>query len=91
MIEHRTEQSNGDHMFESPHRRTLYSTSNEFDTPLRHPTSSRMLHEDNEIILSNDFNHQAFQQPNTRKVTKIISSMFQRKKEIEFNREFLFD
>jgi hypothetical protein len=50
-----------------------------------------MLHEDNEIILSNDFNHQAFQQPNTRKVTKIISSMFQRKKEIEFNQEFLFD
>jgi 3-hydroxy-3-methylglutaryl CoA synthase len=44
-----------------------------------------MLHGDSEIILPNDFDHQAFHQPNSRKVTKIIPSMFE-KKEIKFNK-----
>jgi hypothetical protein len=57
-------------MFESPHRH------NEFDPALRHSAGSRLLHGDNAVILTNDFDHQAFHQPNTRKVTKITPSMF---------------
>lgn len=43
---------------------------------LRHSSGSRILHNDSEIILANNFDHQAFHQPNTRKVTKITPSMF---------------
>jgi hypothetical protein len=79
-IEHRSEQLNGNHMFESPHPRHPYSASSEFDSSLRHSARSRLLHGDNDVILANDFNHQAFHQPNTRKVTKITPSMFQKKR-----------
>jgi 3-hydroxy-3-methylglutaryl CoA synthase len=59
-------------MFESPHHHNPYSTS----SILRHSNGTRTLHEDHDTILTNDFDHQAFHQPNTRKVTKIIPSMF---------------
>jgi len=72
-------------MFESSRPHNPYSTSSEFDPMLRHSTRSRMLHGDSEIILPNDFDHQAFHQPNSRKITKIIPSMFE-KKEIKFNK-----
>jgi 3-hydroxy-3-methylglutaryl CoA synthase len=64
-------------MFESPHHHNPYSTS----SILRHSNGTRTtLHEDHDTILTNDFDHQAFHQPNTRKVTKIIPSMFRRRK-----------
>jgi hypothetical protein len=50
------------------------SFPSELDTVLRHSTNSRLLHEDSDAILTNDFEHQAFHQPNTRKVTKITPS-----------------
>lgn len=62
------EQSNGAQMFSS----NPYSTSSEF----RHSVNSRILHDDNDVILTNDFDHQTFHRPNTRKVTKITPSMF---------------
>ncbi|CAF1165406.1 unnamed protein product [Rotaria sordida] len=62
--ENHIEQSNGDEMFES--------SSFENDHILRHSTNSRMLHENNDIILTNDFQYEQFHQPNTRKITKII-------------------
>jgi len=67
-------------MFESPHHHNPYSTSSEFDTVLRHSNGTRTLHGDHDTILTNNFDHQAFHQPNTRKVTKIIPSMFRGKK-----------
>jgi hypothetical protein len=47
-----------------------------------------MLHETNDIILANEREHSAFHQPHTRKITKIIPSMF-RKRYIKFNKYFL--
>ncbi len=71
-IENRSEQLNGNHMSRNP-----YSASSEFDSSLRHSAGSRLLHGDDDVIFTNDFNHQAFHQPNTRKVTKITPSMFE--------------
>ncbi|CAF3710818.1 unnamed protein product [Rotaria sp. Silwood1] len=48
------------------------SYSSEHDNILRHSTNSRMLHNDHDVILTNDFEYQQFHQPNTRKITKII-------------------
>ena len=64
-LEHRSDQSNGNHRFES---------SAEFDTSLRHSAGSRLLHDDNDVILTNGFDHQTFHPPHSRKVTKIIPS-----------------
>lgn len=45
--------------------------SQEFEVPLRHSANSRMLHNEHDIILTNNLHHQPFHQPNTRKITKI--------------------
>jgi hypothetical protein len=63
-------------MFESSHPRSTYSTSSEFDPIPRRSPASRLLHEENDIILTNGFDHQAFHQPNTRKITKVIPSIY---------------
>jgi 3-hydroxy-3-methylglutaryl CoA synthase len=65
---------NGNHIFDSP-----YSASRGFDSSLRHSAGSKLLHSNDDVILTNDFTHQAFHQPNTRKVTKITPSMFEEK------------
>ena len=70
----------------SPHRRqhspfprsptSSHSFPSELDNTLRQSNGSRMLHGVNDVILSNGFEHQAFHQPHTRKITKITPSMF---------------
>ncbi|CAF0746161.1 unnamed protein product [Adineta ricciae] len=47
------------------------SLSSEFDTALRHPSGSRLLHGANDVIFADDLNYQPFNQPQTRKITKI--------------------
>ncbi|CAF3233478.1 unnamed protein product, partial [Rotaria sp. Silwood2] len=65
--------SNMQNLYYSPHHEQnspFYSSfSSDHDNILRH---SRTLHEDNDVILTNGFEHQQFHQPNTRKITKII-------------------
>lgn len=73
-LEHRTDQMNGHRLFESPPPpRIPHSTSLEFE-PLRHSAGSRSLHTDNDVILTNDFNHPSFHPPHSRKVTKVAPS-----------------
>ena len=52
------------------------SLSSEFDTALRYSSGSRLLHGANDVIFANDLNYQPFNQPQTRKITKITPSMF---------------
>jgi hypothetical protein len=55
------------------------SSPSELDTILRHSANSRMLHGNGEVMLTNGSEQQAFHQPNSRKVTKITPSIFQKK------------
>ncbi|CAF3360710.1 unnamed protein product, partial [Rotaria sp. Silwood2] len=50
------------------------SFPSELDTVLRTSTSSKILHKENDILRTNDFERQTFHQPSsTRKITKVIS------------------
>jgi hypothetical protein len=54
----------------SSHLSQSQSFPSELDTVLRHSTSSRILNRENDI------ERQAFHQPTTRKMTKVLSSKF---------------
>ncbi|CAF1433270.1 unnamed protein product, partial [Adineta steineri] len=79
--DHMFESSSLQNLHYSPHRRqhspiarsppSSHSFPSEPNISLRHSNGSRMLHGNNDIILSNGFEHQTFHQPHTRKITKI--------------------
>ncbi|CAF0959170.1 unnamed protein product [Rotaria sordida] len=48
------------------------SFPSELDTVLRTSTSSKILHKENDIVRTNDFERQTFHQPITRKMTKVL-------------------
>ena len=62
----------------SPTSSPLFQT--EHNTPLRHSANSRMLHRDNDVILTANFSNQEFHQPIKRKITKVAPSMFDKNK-----------
>ena len=57
-----------------PHPTSSHSFPSDLDNVLRHSAGSRVRHDDDDAILSNDFEQRSFQPPATRKVTKVVSS-----------------
>lgn len=57
-------------MFESSN----YQNPNSLTSSFKDRTHSRILHRDNDVILSDGFHYEEFHQPSTRKIIKMTSS-----------------